>query len=413
MPNPRSDFLAVAAERGFVHQCTDMEALDARLKAGPLTGYIGYDCTADSLHVGSLLGIMLLRLFQQTGNKPVVLMGGGTTKIGDPSGRDETRRLLSDEQIAQNMEGIRRVFAKFVDFGDGAGDAIMVNNADWLDELHYIPLLRDVGRHFSVNRMLTQDSVRLRLERDQPLSFLEFNYMILQAYDFRELARRYACELQMGGSDQWGNIVAGVDLARRTDSRGLFGLTTPLLATASGAKMGKSVSGAVWLNAERLRPFDYWQFWRNTEDADVGRFLRMFTDLPLAEIRRLEDLEGAEINEAKKILATETTRLCHGDAAARDAGDTAAKAFTGGAAEGLPTLTLGAEMQMSVLDAVVALHMAASKSDARRLIEQGGVKLNDQPVQSVTAAISGADLDEHGTARLAVGKKRHGLIKRG
>jgi len=415
MSNPSSAFLAVAAERGFIHQCTDMEALDARLRAGPLTGYIGYDCTADSLHVGSLLGIMLLRLFQQTGNKPVVLMGGGTTKIGDPSGRDETRRLLSDEQIAQNMEGIKRVFAKFVDFGGGAGDAIMVNNADWLDELHYIPLLRDVGRHFSVNRMLTQDSVRLRLERDQPLSFLEFNYMILQAYDFRELARRYACELQMGGSDQWGNIVAGVDLARRTDIRGLFGLTTPLLATASGAKMGKSVSGAVWLNAERLRPFDYWQFWRNTEDADVGRFLRLFTELPTAEIEKLEKLKDAEINEAKKVLATEATALAHGRAAADAAADTAREVFEAGGAGGellqvkVPRDAL--ERGMPAFELFVRAGLASSNGEARRLIKGGGARLNDAVVPGEMHPVSVGDLDAEGRIKLSAGRKRHALIR--
>src|SRR5207244_4307933 len=293
-----------------VHQCTDLEALDARLAAGAVTAYVGYDCTADSLHIGHLMSIMLLRLFQQNGHKPIVLMGGGTTRIGDPTGRDETRQLLSDDEIAGNMAGIRKTFAKFLEF-DGAGAAVTVNNADWLDELRYIPLLRDIGRHFSVNRMLTQDSVRLRLERDQPLSFLEFNYLVLQAYDFVELARRFGCELQMGGSDQWGNIVAGIELGRRTDGRTLFGLTTPLVTTASGAKMGKTAQGAVWLNAERLRPFDYWQFWRNTEDADVGRFLRLFTELPLPEIAKLEKLRDAEINEAKKVLATEATALAH------------------------------------------------------------------------------------------------------
>src|SRR5437899_1326562 len=305
MSTPRSPFLVAALERGFMHQCTDLEALDARLLKGPLVAYIGFDCTADSLHVGSLLQIMTLRLFQRTGNKPIVLMGGGTTKVGDPSGKDESRQLLSDEQIARNMAGIGQVFAKFLQFGNRASDAVMVNNADWLDELRYIPFLRDVGRHFSVNRMLTQDSVRLRLERDQPLSFLEFNYPILQAYDFVELARRFDCELQIGGSDQWGNIVGGVELGRRTDGRALFGLTTPLIATSSGAKMGKSVGGAVWLNAEKLSAYEYWQFWRNTEDDFVARFLRLFTELPLAEISKLEGLEGSEINEAKKVLATE------------------------------------------------------------------------------------------------------------
>src|SRR5436190_19086934 len=307
MSNARSAFLTVAAERGFIHQCTDVAALDARLAAGPVTAYVGYDCTADSLHIGNLMSIMLLRWFQQTGNKPVVLMGGGTTRIGDPSGKDESRQLLDDATIASNMAGIRKVFAKFLRFGDGPDEAVMVNNADWLDELRYIPLLRDVGRHFSINRMLTLDSVRLRLERDQPLSFLEFNYPILQAYDFGELARRHRCELQIGGSDQWGNIVAGVELARRAEVRTLFGLTTPLITTASGVKMGKTAQGAVWLNAERLSPYEYWQFWRNTEDDDVGRFLRLFTELDLEEVARLEKLGGGEINEAKQVLATEAT----------------------------------------------------------------------------------------------------------
>src|SRR5437870_3268337 len=316
MSDTRSDFLAAAAERGFIHQCTDLAALDARLQAGPVTAYIGYDCTAGRLHVGDLTGIRLLRLFQQTGHKPIVLMGGGTTRIGDPSGRDESRQLLDDAEIAHNMASIRKVFANFLRFGKRSTDAVMVNNADWLDELRYIPLLRDIGRHFSVNRMLTQDSVRLRLERDQPLSFLEFNYPILQAFDFVELARRFGCELQIGGSDQWGNMVGGVELGRRTEGRALFGLTTPLIATASGVKMGKSVGGAVWLNAEKLSAYEYWQFWRNTEDADVGRFLRLFTEIPLDEVDRLDRLEGSDLNEAKKILADEATTLCHGRQAA-------------------------------------------------------------------------------------------------
>ncbi|MGC2414513.1 MAG: tyrosine--tRNA ligase, partial [Stellaceae bacterium] len=337
MPNARSAFLAAAQERGFIHQCTDLAALDARLDAGAVTAYVGYDCTADSLHIGHLMSIMLLRLFQQAGHKPIVLMGGGTTRIGDPTGRDETRQLLSDEEIARNMVGIRRTFANFLKFGEGPTDAVMVNNADWLDELRYIPLLRDIGRHFSVNRMLTQDSVKLRLERDQPLTFLEFNYMILQAYDFVELARRLGCELQMGGSDQWGNIVAGIELARRTEGRALFGLTTPLITTASGAKMGKSLGGAVWLNPDRLTPYEYWQFWRNTEDADVGRFLKLFTELPLAEIARLEQLADSDINEAKKILATEAAALCHGRAAAEEAAATARSVFeSGGSGDALP-----------------------------------------------------------------------------
>src|SRR5438552_7550915 len=330
-PAARAAFLTVATERGFIHQCTDFAALDARLAKGPVTAYVGYDCTADSLHIGNLMSIMMLRWFQKTGNKPIVLMGGGTTKIGDPSGKDESRQLLSDEQIARNMAGIRQVFAKFLQFGNRATDAVMVNNADWLDGLLYIPFLRDVGRHFSVNRMLTQDSVRLRLERDQPLSFLEFNYPILQAFDFVELARRLGCELQIGGSDQWGNIVGGVELGRRTDGRALFGLTTPLIATASGVKMGKSLGGAVWLNAEKLSAYEYWQFWRNTEDDDVGRFMRLFTELPLAEIATLEGLRDAEINEAKKVLATEATALCHGRAAAEAAAETTRVVFMGAA----------------------------------------------------------------------------------
>ena len=300
MSKPRSAFLATALERGFVHQCTDLDALDDRMSAGRVTAYVGYDCTADSLHVGSLLSIMLLRLLQKSGHKPIVLMGGGTTRIGDPSFRDAARPLLDDAEIARNMAGIRKVFTRFIDFGDGPNDAVMVNNADWLDELRYIPLLRDVGRHFSVNRMLTQDSVRLRLEREQPLSFLEFNYPILQAYDFVELARRFNCEVQIGGSDQWGNIVGGVELGRRMDGRTLFGLTTPLLTTASGDKMGKTAQGAVWLNPERLSPYEYWQFWRNTEDADVGRFLRLFTELPIDEIARLEALEGERDQRGEK-----------------------------------------------------------------------------------------------------------------
>jgi len=409
----KSDFLRTLAERGYIHQQTDAAGLDRRALSDVVTAYIGFDATADSLHVGSLVQIMLLRRLQQTGHRPIVLMGGGTTKVGDPSGRDETRQLLTDQQINSNIAGIREIFGHFLRFDDSPTGAVMVNNDDWLSSLQYIPFLRDIGRHFSINRMLTMDSVKLRLEREQPLTFLEFNYMILQGYDFVELNKRYSCILQMGGSDQWGNILQGVELGRRVREQELFGLTSPLITTSAGAKMGKTASGAVWLSDKRLSAYDYWQYWRNTEDDDVGRFLRMFTDLPLAEIRRLEDLEGAEINEAKKILATEATRLCHGDAAAREAGDTAAKAFTGNATDGLPTITLGSGMQMPVVDAVVTLRMAASKGEARRLIEQGGVKLNDRPVQSVTAAISGADLDEHGTARLAVGKKRHGLIKRG
>jgi tyrosyl-tRNA synthetase len=419
-PTYRSDFLAAAAERGYIHQCTDFAGLDARLAAGPLTAYVGYDCTADSLHIGNLLAIMLLRLFQKTGNKPIVLMGGGTTKIGDPSGKDEARQLLDDATIARNMEGIRKVFAKFLQFGDGqsgAGptDAIMVNNADWLDELRYIPFLRDIGRHFSVNRMLTQDSIRLRLERDQPLSFLEFNYPVLQAYDFAELARRLGCELQMGGSDQWGNIVAGVELGRRRDGRALYGLTTPLLTTASGAKMGKSAQGAVWLNAERLSPYDYWQFWRNTEDADVGRFLRLYTELPLAEIARLETLEDAEINEAKKVLATEATALAHGREAAEAAAETARAVFESGAAgEALPQVALPRdvlERGVPAFELFARAGLASSNSEARRLIKGGGARINDRVVSGETTPVSLADLDPQGHIKLSAGRKRHALVR--
>jgi tyrosyl-tRNA synthetase len=412
--SPRSPFLAAARERGFIHQSTDEAALDARLSAGTVTAYIGYDCTADSLHIGHLLGIMLLRLYQQSGHKPIVLMGGGTTRIGDPSGKDEARPLLSDADIARNMDGIRRVFAKFLKFGDGPGDAVMVNNADWLDELRYIPLLRDIGRHFSVNRMLTQDSVKIRLERDQPLSFLEFNYTILQAYDFVELARRFDCALQMGGSDQWGNIVAGVELGRRAANKALFGLTTPLMTTASGAKMGKSVGGAVWLNAERLSPYEYWQYWRNTEDADVGRFLRLYTELPLGEIARLEALRDSEINEAKKVLATEATALCHGRAAAEEAAKTAEAVFEDGGAAGLPEIAVGHDALARGLPAFelfVLAGLAASNGEARRLIKGGGARLNDAVIKSETQPVSLTDLDPAGQVKLSAGRKRHVVVR--
>jgi tyrosyl-tRNA synthetase len=414
-PAARSAFLTVATERGFIHQCTDFAALDARLAKGPVTAYVGYDCTADSLHIGNLMSIMLLRWFQKTGNKPIVLMGGGTTKIGDPSGKDESRQLLSDEQIVRNMAGIRQVFAKFLQFGNRASDAVMVNNADWLDELRYIPFLRDVGRHFSVNRMLTQDSVRLRLERDQPLSFLEFNYLILQAYDFLELSRRFECELQMGGSDQWGNIVAGVELARRADSRALFGLTTPLVTTASGAKMGKTAQGAVWLNAERLSPYEYWQFWRNTEDADVGRFLRLFTELPLADIEKLEGLRDAKINDAKKVLATEATALCHGREAAEAAAETARDVFEAGAAGSeLPEVALprdALERGIAAFELFARAGLAGSNSEARRLIKGSGARINDVVVKSETQSVTLADLDPQGLIKLSAGRKRHAIVR--
>ncbi len=412
MSTPRSLFLATARERGFIHQSTDLEALDERLGAGRIAAYVGYDCTADSLHVGSLVSIMLLRLFQRCGHKPIVLMGGGTTRIGDPSGKDEARQLLDDAEIARNMAGIRTVFAKFMNFGDGPSDAVMVNNADWLDELRYIPLLRDIGRHFSVNRMLTQDSIRLRLERDQPLSFLEFNYPILQAYDFVELARRFGCELQIGGSDQWGNIVAGVELGRRTEGRTLFGLTTPLITTASGAKMGKTVGGAVWLNSEKASPYEYWQFWRNTDDADVGRFLRLFTELDLATIQQRE---SGDINEAKKVLATEATTLCHGREAAEAAAETARAVFeSGGSGSELPQTLVPRDLLARGIPAFELFSrsgLAASNGEARRLIRGGGARINDTVLDNETRAISLADRDPQGIIKLSAGRKRHALVR--
>ncbi|MCO6414786.1 tyrosine--tRNA ligase [Siccirubricoccus sp. KC 17139] len=406
-----SDFLHEAETRGFIHQITDREALAARLRAGVLPGYIGFDCTADSLHVGSLMQIMLLRLLQRTGHKPVVLMGGGTTKVGDPSFRDEARPLLDDAAIERNKAGIRKAFEPFLHFGEGSTDAVMLDNAEWLDQLRYIPFLRDVGRHFSVNRMLTMDSVRLRLDREQNLSFLEFNYMLLQSYDFAELRRRYGVAMQMGGSDQWGNIVMGVELCRRMDGAEVFGVTTPLLTTASGAKMGKTAAGAVWLNAERLSPYDYWQFWRNTEDADVGRFLGLFTELPMGEVRRLGALAGAEVNEAKKVLATEATALLHGRAAAEQAAETARRAFEQGeAAETLPSLAHA--LPASVVDLLAAAKLVASKGEARRLIAQNGVRLNDAPVTDPQAMVTAAELRD-GAAKLSLGRKRHILVRPG
>jgi tyrosyl-tRNA synthetase len=411
---PESGFLREATERGFVFQCTDLEALDCRMLAGSVAAYIGFDCTADSLHVGNLVSIMILRLLQKHGHKPVVLMGGGTTRIGDPSGRDETRQLLTDEQIGANMAGIRECFDSFLRFGDGPSDAMMANNADWLNALGYIPLLREVGTHFTINRMLTFDAVRLRLEREQPLTFLEFNYMILQSYDFRELFRRYGVELQMGGSDQWGNIVAGMELTRRTDGKQLFGLTTPLITTSSGAKMGKSVRGAMWLRADRVSPYDYWQFWRNTEDADVGRFLRLFTDLPLSEIAGLERSHGSDINEAKKILATEATRLAHGPAAAEQAAETARRAFEEGeAAETLPGVDVSAGELAEGIPAFrlfVTAGLAASNGEARRLIRSGGARVNDQTVADEALLITSAHLQE-GAIKLSAGRKQHRLIR--
>ena len=413
---PRSDFLREATERGFVHQCTDTEALDAALRAGPIPAYIGFDCTADSLHVGSLLQIMILRLLQKHGHRPVVLLGGGTTRIGDPSLRDESRPLLDDAQIEANMRGIWRVFEPFLRFGEGPDDAMFVNNADWLDPLGYIPLLRDVGTHFTVNRMLGFESVRLRLECEQPLTFLEFNYMILQSYDFRELFRRHGVVLQMGGSDQWGNIVCGVELVRRTEGKTVFGLTTPLITTASGAKMGKTAQGAVWLTADRLSPYEYWQFWRNTEDADVGRFLRLFTELPLDEIERLERLAGAEINEAKKELASAATALAHGHEAALTAARTATLTFEEGETAGtLPAATVPeAELRqgMPAFRLFVAAGLAASNGEARRLIRGGGARVNDAPVTEEMQTVSFDDL-RNGAVKVTAGRKQHGLVRPG
>ncbi|CAA7626090.1 tyrosine--tRNA ligase [Magnetospirillum sp. SS-4] len=414
MTTLKSDFLRIVTERGYMHQCTDLEGLDKRLSEGCQAAYIGFDCTATSLHVGGLMQIMLLRWWQKTGHKPIVLMGGGTTRIGDPTGKDESRKMLSDADIRRNMDGIKSVFGKYLSFGDARTDALMVNNADWLDKLNYIDFLRDYGHHFTINRMLTFDSVKLRLEREQPLTFLEFNYMLLQGYDFVELYRRNACILQMGGSDQWGNIINGVELGRRADQAELFGLTSPLLTTSSGAKMGKTVNGAVWLNADMLSPWEFWQYWRNTEDADVGRFLKLYTELPLDEIARLEALAGAEINEAKKILANEITRLCHGDAAAAEAAETARKTFEeGAAADNLPTIEIPAAELAAGIPAFalfVRAGLAASNGDSKRLIKGGGGKINDATLDSETQPVTSADLRD-GIIKLTAGKKRHILVK--
>jgi tyrosyl-tRNA synthetase len=411
----RSDFLKLMAARRQLHQVTDEYGLDAFLQKERITGYIGFDCTASSLHVGSLVQIMTLRRMQQTGHKPIVLMGGGTTKVGDPSGKDESRQLLTPEAIQANKQSSLRVFERFLKFGDGPTGAIMVDNAEWLDKLDYIDFLRDIGRHFSINRMLTMDSVKLRLDRDQPLSFLEFNYMILQAYDFLELFRRYGCRLQAGGSDQWGNIVSGIDLGRRLANAELFGVTSPLITTSSGAKMGKTAAGAVWLNADQRSPYEYWQFWRNTEDGDVGRFLRLFTELPADEIFRLEKLEGAELNEAKKILATEATALCHGSEAAREAAETARRTFEEGAvAAGLPTFEIEKQKLLAGIPVTTLAHLAgltSSASEARRFIQNGGLKINDVTVADVRAVVSTAELTTEGVIKLSVGKKSHMLIK--
>ncbi len=411
----KSEFLNILAERGFIHQISEPDALDALAAKGAITGYIGFDCTAPSLHVGSLLPIMMLYWMQQTGHRPIALMGGGTTRVGDPSGKDESRRVLSEEAIAQNLAGIRAIFAKFLKFKEAGGSAVMANNADWLNTLNYIDFLRDVGRHFSVNRMLSFDSVKLRLDRQQELSFLEFNYMVLQAYDFVELYKRETCILQMGGSDQWGNIVNGIDLGRRMMNAQLFALTSPLITTSSGAKMGKTAAGAVWLNADMLSPYDYWQYWRNTEDGDVARFLKLFTVLPLDEIARLAALKGAEINEAKKMLATEATALVHGRAAAAQAADTARKTFEEGAlAETLPTVAVPRkhiDAGLGVLNAFVAAGLAASNGEVRRAIANNAVAVNDKRITSDKHTIGENDLTPEGVIKLSLGKKRHVLLR--
>ncbi|MEA1083094.1 tyrosine--tRNA ligase [Sphingomonas sp. M6A6_1c] len=402
----QSDLLSTLASRGYIHQLTDATALDALAAKTVVPGYIGFDPTAPSLHVGSLVQIMLLRRLQQTGHKPIVLMGGGTGKIGDPSFKDEARKLLGEDGIKTNVASIKRIFERFLTFGDGPTDAVMVDNAEWLDRLEYIPFLRDVGQHFSVNRMLSFDSVKLRLDREQSLSFLEFNYMILQAYDFLELSRRAGCRLQMGGSDQWGNIVNGIELARRMDGAEVFGVTTPLITTADGGKMGKTMAGAVWLHEDQLPHFDYWQFWRNTDDRDVGRFLRLFTDLPLDEIERLEALPGAEINEAKKVLANEATAMCRGRAAAEQAAETARRTFEEGTSgDALPSVAVPGE-SIAVVDALVALGFAKSKGEARRLIAGGGARIDGEKVSDEAATIALGDAE----VRVSAGKKLHGLL---
>jgi len=411
----KSDFLRVLSERGFIHQVSEPEALDARAAAGPITAYIGYDCTAPSLHIGHLLPTMMLYWMQQTGHRPIALMGGGTTRVGDPSGKDESRRILTDEVINENLASIRKTFDKFLKFGSGPKDAIMANNADWLNSLNYIDMLRDVGRHFSVNRMLSFDSVKMRLDRQQELSFLEFNYMILQAYDFVELHKRHGCILQMGGSDQWGNIINGIDLGRRMMNAQLFAITAPLITTSSGAKMGKTAAGAVWLNADLLSPYDYWQFWRNTEDGDVERFLKLFTILPLDEIKRLGALKGAELNDAKKTLATEATALLHGRAAADQAADTARRTFEDGTlADTLPTVEIkraDLDKGLGILTAGVEAGLVASTSEARRQIKGGGLKVNDATVTDEKMLLTAKDLTPEGVIKLSLGRKKHVLLK--
>ncbi|MEX6507933.1 tyrosine--tRNA ligase [Jiella sp. M17.18] len=410
----KSDFLNVLSERGFIHQCSDAEGLDQLAAKGEVVAYVGYDCTAPSLHIGNFLTMMMLYWLQQTGNKPITLMGGGTTMVGDPSGKDETRPMRTLAEIEANKASIKSVFAKVLRFGEGRTDAMMTDNAEWLLKLGYIEMLREVGRHFSVNRMLTMDSVRLRLEREQEMSFIEFNYMVCQSYDYVELARRTGCNLQMGGSDQWGNIVNGIDLGRRMGTHQLYALTTPLLTTASGAKMGKTAQGAVWLNAEQFSPWDFWQYWRNTEDADVGRFLKLFTTLPMDEIAKLAALGGAEINEAKKVLATEATALLHGRAAAEEAAETARKTFEEGAlAETLPTVDVPAaefDAGIGLLSLIVAADLAASNGEARRHVKGGAVRINDEPVADERLAVGRADLKD-GVVKLSLGRKKHVLIR--
>lgn len=411
----KSDFLNILNERGFIHQCSDFEGLDALAAKGKAVGYIGYDCTARSLHIGNYLTMMMLYWLQQSGNKPVTLMGGGTTMVGDPSGKDETRAMRSIDEIEANKTSIRQVFSKVLNFGDGSHDAIMVDNADWLLKLSYIDMLRDVGRHFSVNRMLSMDSVRLRLEREQEMSFIEFNYMVCQSYDYVELARRYGCNLQMGGSDQWGNIVNGVELGRRMGTHQLYALTTPLLTTASGDKMGKTANGAVWLNADMFSPWDFWQYWRNSEDADVGRFLRRFTVMPMDEIRRLEALQGAEINEAKKVLANEATALLHGRAAAREAAETARKTFEEGAiSDNLPTVLVGTDelgSGIGLLALFVRAGLAGSNGEARRHVTGGAIKLNDIAIRDDKTIVDKSYLGDDGVIKLSLGKKKHVLVR--
>jgi tyrosyl-tRNA synthetase len=415
MQTVKSNFLCVMMERGFFHQCSDLEGLDMRLTEGAMSAYIGFDCTARSFHIGNLVQIMRLHWLQETGHRPIVLMGGGTTRVGDPSGKDEMRKLLTPEQILENMESLKQTFARFMRFGTGAADALMVNNDEWLAELNYIDMLREVGRHFSVNRMLTMDTVRARLEREQELSFLEFNYMVLQAYDFVMLARHYGCQLQMGGSDQWGNIIMGVDLGRRLGTPQLYALTSPLITRADGSKMGKTAAGAIWLNADLLSPYDYWQFWRNSADADVGKFLRLFTTMPLAEIGRLERLDGTEINEAKKLLATEATALLHGRTAAEAAQETARVTFEEGrTAETLPSVDVlrsRIEAGLGVLDAFVEAGLVSSTSEARRQIKGGGLRVNDERVEDASARLTAGHLNAHGAIKLSLGRKKHVLLR--